>query len=357
MSFSTVSSVGSTSLGIVGYKQKSNASNASDGRTYTFTNIRNFVSNPFDTSNKPPGILCISNNSTIVCYVYSGGTTKLCKSTDDGINFSQVTASPSIFTEKYPLAISGDGNTIFIHDPNLGCLVYSTNGGNSFNKSTFASSPQVIRNSPDLSSRYIIITNRGGDGYIYVASNNGATISSVPNMGSRRWWDVAISNDGTKIFGICDDGNIYYSIDSGTTINQMKDDNGNVATFYTGNINACIYLSNDSSKFIAIVPYMSGYTNSGKVYIWTEGSFSNNATVSYSSTAITYIYDCAISSDNNCYAFSTTQGLYYSTAGYSWKQATFPSLSSPYNIRWIWFRGNYLYAYNQSYGILYKGTY
>jgi hypothetical protein len=117
-------------------------------------------------------------------------------------------------------------------------------------------------------------------GYIYTSTNSGASFNQVTNAGTRVWFDVASSSDGSKLVACDNSGFLYTSTNSGTTWTaRTSSDWLSVASTPNGNI------------LIA-----SSYNNSGSsgTYMSTDSGISWNKIFSNK-----YIYGTAISSDGS----------------------------------------------------------
>ena len=143
-------------------------------------------------------------------------------------------------------------------------------------------------------------------------------------MGAKIWTDVAISNDGSKIFGCTENAGVFYSSNGGTTDTLISP----VITFYG------ISLSGDESTLIA-----SSSTNN-KLYVWNG---INASTANYTSeitlTGITRDWRTTACSNNATFMMagdwnnvSGNGGIFMSyNSGSTWNKNT--STNSPFDKR------------------------
>lgn len=271
---------------------------SSNSKTWT-------TSNPVDSNQL---WLCISasldGTKLIVCR--SGNL--LYRSTDSGGTWSTL-ANSGNRTWRCVLS-SSDGSTL-LGGVSGGLMYRSIDSGANWTSviDTTNRSWHYMRYSPGYTRIIASVYN----GLLYISNDHGLTWNSTGTT-SRRWTDVAISDDGTKIFGCTDGVGIWFSLNSGTNWSQVS----NGIAFYS------ISIFNNGNGFI------SGGSN-GSVYMTTNTS--NLSTVGL--TEVTALkttsadWRCAASSSDGTYLVvgdfsgTTKKGIYISNnSGSSWVQQT-----------------------------------
>ncbi|WP_420267251.1 InlB B-repeat-containing protein [Candidatus Magnetominusculus dajiuhuensis] len=129
--------------------------------------------------------------------------------------------------------------------------------------------------------------------YIYTSTDSGATWTKRTGAGSQNWWSVASSSDGTKLAAVTYGDYIYTSTDSGATWGQQT---GAGSRAWNS-----VASSSDGTKLVAPA--------GGGGYIYT-----GNYDTAYASEAITAIYNQAASwfgSTSGSVVAATSGGVTY----------------------------------------------
>lgn len=140
-------------------------------------------------------------------------------SSDDCSDFGKTWVKKSIDSKKpwEEIVLSDDGARI-IASQGLNGVFISTNSGETWNKKTIDLDTNAFFYGNAITSssngEKLIVANYPG--YIYTSNNYGETWIKRLNSGSRSWYTVACSSDGTKIIA-SDSVYIYTSIDFGET--------------------------------------------------------------------------------------------------------------------------------------------
>lgn len=241
MAFSTFSSVGSSGIGAMSKKKVTPILSAL--RTWTSKSIIGSWVYSYMTP----------DSTKIVAVLYSNSKPYI--STNSGNTFTTITNAPA---QTYrSICISPNGSNIIAAVYN-GYLYVSIDSGNTWSQKESIRKWLFLKMSYDGTK--IIASTEGGN--LYISSNSGNSWSPLNNMGSRSWWDVAISNDGQKIYA-CHNSGIRYSFNGGTSSSDIV--SGGFTT---------ISLSGNENTLLAAI-------EGSKIYFWPD----------ISDTSIYLVYD------------------------------------------------------------------
>lgn len=239
--------------------------------------------------------------------IMSCGVNAVYLSKNSGMSWSPMNETSILGEHWRTSCVSSDGNILLIASY-PGCMYRSTNEI-TWTKVAVDTSRNwhSIKKSEDGSKMIACAVND----MIYISTNQGLNWTQQSGAGVKIWVDVAISNDGTKIFG-SNSTDIQFSINSGSTWNKV---NNTPMMCYS------INLSNNGNNLIAAQENGS---------IWITNNTSNLATVGL--TQVTSLptnalwRSTATSSDGQImvvgdFADFSSNGIYISTNyGISWSQ-------------------------------------
>ena len=202
--YSITSSGDGTKLQAVVYQGYIYNSNDS-GVTWTVQN---------NTALKWTSIASDYSGENVVATVYGG---YIYKSTNSGAGL-QPTSAPT----KYWRSVTS--SNILMGTAPIKLAAVASNGGYIYTSSDFGVT-WVSRTSAGSRNWYSIDSSWDGTklaavadgGYIYTSTDSGATWTARMSAGSRSWRSIASSDDGTKLAAVADGGYIYTSTDSGAT--------------------------------------------------------------------------------------------------------------------------------------------
>lgn len=197
-------------------------------------------------------------------------------------NVGLVSVTNSAGTVTYCSA-STTSNTVSIS----GCAIPATNTSTQFGvyvkpydqPSTFIETSQtgsgskywfkVFSSSDGTKLAALAADERNLDGYIYTSADRGVTWTRHPDAGYTSWWDLTGSSDGSKLYAVADDGYVVASSDSGATWDYLSDGTTN---FWA------ITSSSDGTKLAAIEDDGYIYTSTDSGATWTQRTGSGNRT-------------------------------------------------------------------------------
>jgi uncharacterized repeat protein (TIGR02543 family) len=261
-------------------------------------------------------VTCSSDGTKVVAVIQSGGTgAGIYRSTNSGGSWTRVDANNRAYRS---VASSSDG-TYLLAGVNGGAIYYSTNSGTNWAAGNVSANWRGVAMSSDGSKMYGVVNATTGTRGIYKSTDHGATWSQVGGTTGRTYYGVASSSDGTTIAAIVSgtNGGIYVSTDSGTTWTMLLSTS-------TGSWRG-IAISGDGNTITGAIQ-AGTYPNCG---IWV----STNKGTSWSQTDTgTVSYRClAMSSDGSKVGVGIkgTTGGYVSFSlnyGANWYQRTYTGM-------------------------------
>ena len=150
-----------------------------------------------------------------VAYVINSYDGTLYKSTDRGVNWTEITAAAAIRTDGWNrMRTNRDGSIIYLTEyMNAG---FSTDSGATWNVVPIvlssATNPADFAISSDGSVIWYAAQNN-----LYLSTDSGATFNEVVSQAGVNWRFVDCSEDGSTFFGNDSSGFVYYTHDTGAT--------------------------------------------------------------------------------------------------------------------------------------------
>jgi len=258
------SSYGTTTLSIRAVNTSAQTLNISNTFTYSAPAVpSDWVSR--ESSRLWRSAAASSDGTKIAAVAMSG---YIYTSTDSGATWTQQTSSGS--RQWRSITSSVDGTKLASVTVN-GYIYTSNDSGTTWTERTSAGSRNWI--SVTSSSDGTRLAAAVSSGYIYTSIDSGATWTEQTSAGSRNWISVTSSSDGTKLgavdYGYYDPetetdypGKIYTSIDSGATWTEQT--SAGSRQWYS------VTSSSDGTKLVAAVLYGYIYTSTDSGATWTQ---------------------------------------------------------------------------------------
>jgi hypothetical protein len=232
-----------------------------------------------------------SDGSKVVASMYNGFNSlptpvvggNIYVSDDYGLSFDYQVSYPTILRSKYwqKVAISANGLVIAaaeydnISGITPGTIITSiTNGATWVNAYAEAGSIALSSNGNKLVSASLMGTTANGSGNIITATYGSGTWTATARTapGQRKWADIILSADGTKIYADASGAGIWYSPDFGSTWEIVNADDrawssitqaGNSAVFATATSDY-IYMNSSWVREMSILGPTGSVGNTGK---------------------------------------------------------------------------------------------